>query len=124
MTCRSIRSRPLSVVSLGGRGLGLTDRQSEGGSMRKKYVTVLVAVLATALFVVPGLAFGNKGGGGGGGNGTPSPPPTNPPCDSDNHLVKLPPGIGIQKKCGGNGGTTNGTGNTGNTGNTSNGTTN
>src|SRR5213594_1815199 len=71
---------------------------------RKRYMTVLVAVLVTALFVVPGIAF-SKGGKGGGGNGTQSPPPTNPPCDSDHHLLSLPKGL--LHKCG-NGGSTGG----------------
>jgi hypothetical protein len=76
---------------------------------RKRYMTVLVAVLVTALFVVPGIAFSK--GGGGKGNGTPSPPPSNPPCDSDHHLISLP--RGLLSKCGTGGttghGTTNGT---------------
>ena len=55
--------------------------------MKRKILTVLVAIAATAMFVIPGIAIGKNGGGGGGGNGTPSPPPSNPPCDSDGHLL-------------------------------------
>ena len=42
---------------------------------------------------------GGDNGGGGKGNGTPNPPPDDPPCDSDNHLVRLPKGL--LGKCGG-----------------------
>jgi len=45
--------------------------------MKKKIFPIAVAIAVTAMFVLPGLAFG---AGGGGNNGTPSPPPTNPPC--------------------------------------------
>jgi hypothetical protein len=58
--------------------------------MRKKILSVFVAVAVTSLFILPGLAFG-KGGGGGGGGGTPSPPPSNPPCDADHHNGLPPP---------------------------------
>ena len=44
---------------------------------------MLVAIVVTALFVLPGMALGKRGG----GNGTPNPPPSNPPCNSDNHLI-------------------------------------
>jgi hypothetical protein len=56
--------------------------------MKKKIFPIAVALAVTALFILPGLAFGS---GGGGGNGTPSPPPTNPPCDSDGHNNQPPP---------------------------------
>jgi hypothetical protein len=58
--------------------------------MRKKILSVFVALAVTSLFILPGLAFG-KGGGGGGGGGTPSPPPSNPPCDADHHNGLPPP---------------------------------
>jgi hypothetical protein len=77
---------------------------------RKQLLTVLVAVLVTALFVIPGVAFGKKGGGG--GNGTPSPPPSNPPCDADGHLLQ-PDFLAKHKQCNDGGSTghggTNGT---------------
>jgi len=56
--------------------------------MKKKILPIAIALAVTALFILPGLAFGS---GGGGGNGTPSPPPTNPPCDSDGHNNQPPP---------------------------------
>ncbi len=84
--------------------------------MKKKYLALFVAIAATALFIIPGMALGKKGSG---GNGTPSPPPSNPPCDSDNHLVKLPGGLGINKKCAGGSSTGNGT-NGGSTGHPTN----
>ncbi|MFY9585828.1 MAG: hypothetical protein WAT66_00075 [Actinomycetota bacterium] len=76
---------------------------------KAKWFPILVAVVATALFVLPGLAFG---GGGGGNNGTPSPPPSNPPCDADGHGGSPPPYGGPNKNSGScdNGGSTGNTG--------------
>jgi hypothetical protein len=71
--------------------------------VRKKHLTILAAVLATAMFVVPGIAFGGGGhghGGGGGGNGTVSPPPSNPPCDADHHSL-MPAFLQKHKQCNG-----------------------
>jgi len=58
--------------------------------MRKKVLPAAIAVVVSLMFLVPGFAFGEKGGGGG-GKGTPSPPPSNPPCDSDGHNGQPPP---------------------------------
>jgi hypothetical protein len=64
---------------------------------KRKWFPILIAVVATALFILPGLAFG---GGGGGNNGTPSPPPSNPPCDADGHNGSPPPYAGPNKNSG------------------------
>jgi hypothetical protein len=52
--------------------------------MKKKIFPIAVALAVSAMFILPGLAFG-KGG------GTPNPPPSNPPCDSDGHNGLAPP---------------------------------
>jgi hypothetical protein len=65
--------------------------------MKKRLFPIAIAIAVTALFVLPGLAFG---GGGGGGKGTPSPPPSNPPCDSDGHNNQPPPYGGPNKNSG------------------------
>ena len=76
--------------------------------MKKKIFPIAIAIAVTALFVLPGLAFG---AGGGGNNGTPSPPPTNPPCDSDGHNNQPPPYGGPNKNSHSCGATGNATGN-------------
>jgi len=76
--------------------------------MKKKIIPIAIAIAVTALFVLPGLAFG---AGGGGNNGTPSPPPTNPPCDSDGHNNQPPPYGGPNKNSHSCGATGNATGN-------------
>jgi hypothetical protein len=75
---------------------------------RKRYFPILIAVIATALFVVPGIALSK------GGNGTPNPPPSNPPCDADGHGGSPPPYAGPNNNSGScdNGGST-GNGGTG-----------
>jgi hypothetical protein len=53
--------------------------------MRKRFLPVVIALAVSAMFILPGLAFGA------GGNGTPNPPPSNPPCDADGHDGLAPP---------------------------------
>jgi hypothetical protein len=55
--------------------------------MRKKIFPIAVALAVSAMFIVPGIAFGS-------GGGTPSPPPSNPPCDADGHGGSPPPYAG------------------------------
>jgi hypothetical protein len=75
---------------------------------KRQTLTVLIAILATGLFIIPGLAFGR-----GGGNGTPNPPPTNPPCDADGHDGQPPPYAGPRKNSGSCKGDSTGTTSTG-----------
>ena len=87
---------------------------------RRKMFPILVAIVATAMFILPGLALGE-----GGGKATPSPPPTNPPCDADGHNGSPPPYGGPKLNTGScknvrttDGGSTSGGSTTGSTGST------
>lgn len=58
----------------------------------KKTYTVLVAAVALAIFMIPGIALADKGG------GTQDPPPDNPPCDAD-HGHPLENLLRLGKEC-------------------------